>query len=51
MKPITKLVKENRAKVVFPKGMEISISANGYGKVVPEYNTDPACKLNSKKNK
>jgi hypothetical protein len=51
MKPITKLVQDNRAAVKFPKGMEISISANGSGEVVPECNTDPAGKLSNKKNK
>jgi len=50
MKPITRLVTEKRSKIIFPKGMEISISANGYGKTVPEKNTDPAGKFNNKKN-
>lgn len=42
MKPITTKVKESRLNISPPKGMEISISANGSGKAVPKQNEDPA---------
>ena len=45
MKPVTLRIKEIRSNIKFPKGMEISIGADGSGGIVPEYNTDPAsCK-------
>jgi hypothetical protein len=49
MKPITTKIKEIRAKISFPKGMKISIRADGSGGIIPEYNTDPAsCKCGKK---
>jgi hypothetical protein len=42
MKPITLTVKENRSNTTFPKGMEISVSANGSGRAVPKENKDTA---------
>ena len=33
---------ESRSNVKLPKGMEISIGADGSGGAVPEYNQDPA---------
>lgn len=50
MKPITTRIKEARQTVKLPKGMEISVSADGHGGAVPEYNTDPAiCKCKKPK--
>jgi len=47
MKPITSRIKVSRSKISFPKGMEISIGADGGGGAVPEYNKDTAsCKCN-----
>lgn len=51
MKPITLRIKESRSKTVFPKGMEISIGADGFGGIVPEHNTDPAIPRGKKKSK
>lgn len=49
MKPVTLRIKEIRSNIKFPKGMEISIGADGSGGIVPEYNTDPAsCKCGKK---
>ncbi len=42
--PITSRVKNARCNIKFPKGMEISISADGTGPVVPERNPSPAKK-------
>jgi hypothetical protein len=42
MKPITLTIKENRSNITFPKGMEISVSANGSGRAVPKENKDTA---------
>jgi hypothetical protein len=42
MKPITTRVTESRSNASYPKGMEISIGADGSGGAVPEYNQDPA---------
>ncbi len=49
--PITSRVKNARAKVKFPEGMKISISADGTGPAVPETNPSPAkkCGCNKKK--
>jgi hypothetical protein len=49
MKPVTLRIKENRSNIIFPKGMEISISADGSGRAVPEYNQDPASSCCGKK--
>jgi len=51
MKPITTRIMESRANVTLPKGMEISISANGSGRAVPKYNQDPASSCCGKKTK
>jgi hypothetical protein len=49
MKPITTRIKEIRSKIKYPKGMEISIGADGKGGIVPKQNTDPAgCGCNGK---
>ena len=42
MKPITTRVMESRSGVTLPKGMEISISADGSGRAVPKQNEDAA---------
>jgi hypothetical protein len=44
MKPITQRIKESRSNTKLPKGMEISIGADGSGGAVPEYNKDPSVK-------
>jgi hypothetical protein len=49
MKPITLTIKEKRSNTIFPKGMEISVSADGSGRAVPKQNQDTAgccCKGN-----
>tara|TARA_R110001632_G_C11198141_1_gene402874 strand:+ start:408 stop:584 length:177 start_codon:yes stop_codon:yes gene_type:complete len=51
--PITTKIRKARAGLTAPKGMEISISPDGTGAPVPEYNQDPAtpscaCKGNCK---
>ncbi len=51
MKPITLTIKENRSNITFPKGMEISVSANGSGRAVPKQNQDPASSCCGKKSK
>lgn len=40
--PITTKIREARVGLTAPQGMEISISPDGTGAVVPEYNPDPA---------
>jgi len=40
--PITTKIREARVGLTAPKGMEISISPDGTGAPVPEYNQDPA---------
>ena len=40
--PITTKIREARVGLTTPEGMEISISPDGTGAVVPEYNQDPA---------
>lgn len=47
--PITARVQSARCKTKFPKGMEISISADGTGPVVPETNPSPAKKCGCNK--
>jgi hypothetical protein len=42
MKPITTRVMESRSNTTLPKGMEISISADGSGRAVPKQNEDTA---------
>lgn len=49
--PITSRVKSARAKIKFPKGMEISISADGTGPAVPETNPSPAKKYGCNRKK
>ena len=40
--PITTKIREARVGLTGPEGMEISISPDGTGAPVPEYNQDPA---------
>jgi hypothetical protein len=40
--PITTKIREARVGLTAPEGMEISISPDGTGAAVPEYNQDPA---------
>ena len=40
--PITTKIREARAGLTAPEGMKISISPDGAGAAVPDYNTDPA---------
>tara|TARA_R110002060_G_C2034951_1_gene93589 strand:- start:394 stop:564 length:171 start_codon:yes stop_codon:yes gene_type:complete len=40
--PITTKIREARVGLTAPEGMKISISPDGTGAPVPEYNQDPA---------
>tara|TARA_R110000822_G_scaffold41553_9_gene113096 strand:- start:341 stop:580 length:240 start_codon:yes stop_codon:yes gene_type:complete len=43
--PITTRIKNTRKVVEFPKGMEISVNADGTGGALPETNPSPAKKI------
>ena len=40
--PITAKIREARVGLTAPEGMKISISPDGTGAAVPDYNPDPA---------
>jgi hypothetical protein len=42
--PITTRIRKARVGITMPQGMEISISADGSGKAIPETNPSPAKK-------